>query len=54
MTIISEKDRKQIERILGGMGVPKTMINGRQGIDGAMPESALVPMLLLSTKEGVA
>jgi len=36
------------------MGVPKTMINGRDGIDGALPESAFVPMLLLSTREGVA
>lgn len=30
------------------MGVPKTMIDGREGIEGALPESAFVDAVLAS------
>ena len=33
------------------MGVPKTMINGKEGIDGALPENAFVTALLLSAND---
>lgn len=30
------------------MGVPKTMINGADGIEGALPEEAFIEQVLLS------
>ena len=33
------------------MGVPKTMINGRDGIEGALPESAFVGAVVLHATE---
>jgi len=36
------------------MGVPKTMVNGRDGVEGALPESAFVPMLLSAAEEVVS
>lgn len=35
------------------MGVPKTMVNGREGVDGALPEQAFVTALLLSSREAL-
>lgn len=36
------------------MGVPKTVVNGNDGVDGALPENAFVMALLLSANEGAA
>ena len=33
------------------MGVPKTMINGRDGIEGALPENAFVGAVVLHATE---
>jgi predicted DsbA family dithiol-disulfide isomerase len=33
------------------MGVPKTMINGREGIEGALPEQAFVSAILLQATQ---
>lgn len=35
------------------MGVPKTMINGKDGVEGALPENSFVTALLLQAAEGV-
>ncbi len=32
------------------MGVPKTMIDGREGIEGALPESAFVSAILAAAE----
>ena len=36
------------------MGVPKTMINGKDGFDGALPENAFVTAVLFSGTEAEA
>jgi predicted DsbA family dithiol-disulfide isomerase len=33
------------------MGVPKTMIDGRDGIEGALPEHAFISALVLQSTE---
>ena len=33
------------------MGVPKTMINGREGIEGALPEDAFVETVVLAATQ---
>lgn len=32
------------------MGVPKTMIDGREGIEGALPESAFISAIVAATE----
>lgn len=33
------------------MGVPKTMVNGRDGVEGALPESAFVSSVVLQSTQ---